>query len=144
MHKPTLPKDFKPVEVDFQTALDRIAAREKEREENPPKISGIHWSSLYIDWSWKGCGFGQLQVEVDPDTKDLICNNEYMSRDSIRKLLHAYADFIADRCIMDDTPEDVPPVDYKAERIENARLDAEYRAQREAIREQRLKDRNDK
>lgn len=49
--------------------------------------------------------------------------NECMGRDSVRKLLHAYADFIADRAILLDNPEDVPPVDAVAEREEQK---AEY------------------
>lgn len=92
--------------------------RTKIMDENPPEVTGVHWASGYFDWTWKGCGFGQLSFSLDGDV--LTCMNECMGRDSVRKLLHAYADFIADRVILDETggKPDVPPIDFAAERAE--------------------------
>ena len=63
------------------------------RDANPPVVSGIHSTDFYFDWGWSGCGFGQLSVHFDRETGDLMCMNECMGRDSVRKLLLAYADF---------------------------------------------------
>jgi hypothetical protein len=69
----------------------------------------------YFGWSWDGRGFGQLRVNQDPTNGLLFVENECMSRDSVRHLLHAYADYIADRAILVDNPEDAPLVDLAAE-----------------------------
>lgn len=108
-----------------------IARRDKLRAENPPEATDVFNTSIYFNWSWMGCGFGQLSVELDREKGEIVCQNECMSRDSIRKILHAYADFIADRCVLADNPEDVAPVDYKAELIENVRAAKEWAAKRE-------------
>lgn len=68
----------------------------------PIEIGSIHRGNIYFDWSWIGKGFGQLSVTAK-DGK-LFCNNECMSRDSVRELLHALADHIADTAILDDEP----------------------------------------
>lgn len=98
-----------------QDVLDRLAARQAMRDNNLPKATRVHSSSVYFDWSWKGCGFGQLALNFDIESGTVVCDNECMSRDSVRKILHAYADFIADRCIMSDNPEDKPLIDLAAE-----------------------------
>lgn len=82
---------------------------------NLPVVSDLHGANVYFDWGWKGCGFGQLSVHFDRETSKLECMNERMSRDSVRKILHSLADFIADRAILADNPEDQPPVDLVAE-----------------------------
>jgi hypothetical protein len=68
---------------------------------NPPEIGSIHSAGAYFDWAWKGCGFGQLSFEVDRETQAISCNNECMSRESVRKILIALANHIADTCVMD-------------------------------------------
>ena len=95
-----------------------IEEQQKLRDENPPKVDYVHYSNSYFDWGWKGCGFGQLSFSIDGETGNITCMNEYMGRDSVRKLLHAFADFIADRAILLDNPEDIPPIDAIAERVE--------------------------
>lgn len=80
-----------------------------------PIVTSVHTSRAYFDWSWEGCGFGQLSFSFDPRPGDLTCMNERMGRNSVRKLLHAYADYIADRVILLDNPDDIPPVDIKDE-----------------------------
>lgn len=107
-----------------------VDRRNKLRAENPPVATDLFSSSIYFNWSWKGCGFGQLSVDLDIESGALLCNNECMRREDVRKLLHAYADFIADRCILTDNLDDIPPVDYDAELTENKRLDAEFQARR--------------
>lgn len=76
---------------------------------NPPEIGSIHNGSVYFDWCWKGCGFGQLSFEVDRDTQKILCNNECMSRESIRKILTSLANHIAETCELDcDPARDAP------------------------------------
>ena len=116
-----------------------IASRDKPRAENPPEATDVFSTFIYFNWSWMGCGFGQLSVELDREKGEIVCENECMSRDSIRKILHAYADFIADRCVLADNPEDVAPVDYKAELIENDRAAKEWRAAQQALYKQEKK-----
>jgi hypothetical protein len=90
---------------------------------NTPQVTCVHYGQTFFDWSWNGCGFGQLEILFNKDG-DLIAHNEMMSRDSVRKLLHAWADFIADRVQLADNPDDVPPIDYDDER-EQQRLEFE-------------------
>lgn len=89
--------------------------RAEHMRQNPPVVDGLHQARMYFDWRWSGCGFGQLDVFQSKDGV-LTIDNECMSRDRVRAILHALADFIADRAILRDSPEDVPPVDYAAER----------------------------
>ena len=67
---------------------------------NPPEISDIHAASAYFDWSWMGCGFGQLSFRVTDDGK-IECSDECMGRDRVRVLLHALADHIADNAVLE-------------------------------------------
>ena len=62
----------------------------------PIEIVSIHSADAYFDWSWAGKGFGQLSFSLDRENGKLSCNNECMSRDSVRELLRAFADHIAD------------------------------------------------
>lgn len=103
-------------------------------ELNPPAVSFVHHASMYFDWSWIGCGFGQLSVDMSREDKKIEVMNECMSRDSVRKFLHAFADFIADRAILSDNPNDVPPVDFAAEIDRIMREEEEYRLEKEAAR----------
>ena len=89
--------------------------RQKIMDENPPEVSCVHYANVYFDWDWKGCGFGQLSFGLDSEKMELTAMNECMSRNSVRKLLHAFADYIADRVVLDN-PADVPPINFKAER----------------------------
>jgi len=66
------------------------------REANPPTVDGVHHANVYFDWSWKGCGFGQLSFNFDRDTQKWDCMHECMSPENVRKLLHAFADHVAD------------------------------------------------
>lgn len=102
--------------------------RQKLRDENPPEVSWLHSSNAnaYFDWSWAGCGFGQLSFSMDRKTGQITCMNECMSRDSVRKILHAYADFIADRAVLLDNDDDVPPIDAVAERIQQIKEHEEW------------------
>jgi hypothetical protein len=100
--------------------------RQAVRDANPPEVSGLHYANVYFDWGWKGCGFGQLSFSFDPETGKFECMNECMSRDSVRKLLHAMADFVADRVVLLDNLEDIPPVDFAAEREADAKAYADW------------------
>ncbi len=72
--------------------------------ENSPEIGAIHWGNAYFDWSWKGCGWGQLDFRVDTDTGAIHIANECMSRERVRTILVALANHIADVGILDDEP----------------------------------------
>ena len=68
----------------------------------PIEIAGIHNANAYFDWGWTGRGFGQLSFSFNRETGKITCNNECMSRESVRELLRAFADHIADNCILED------------------------------------------
>lgn len=99
--------------------------RQAVMEANPPQVSYLHNAGTYFDWGWKGCGFGQLEVFLSKDGT-LIVENECMGRERVRKILHAWADFVADRAVLRDNPEDKPPVDFQAEREAIHKAEEEY------------------
>ena len=76
--------------------------RNKLMAENPPEIHGLHWGNCYFDWGWKGCGFGQMDFRFDRDAGTLHVANECMSRESVRAILIALANHIADNAVLDD------------------------------------------
>lgn len=63
---------------------------------NTPEVDGVHYANCYFDWGWKGCGFGQFSFSFDSETGKWECSNELMSPERSRKLLHAFADYVAD------------------------------------------------
>lgn len=65
-------------------------------DEQIPQVTNIHNAQLYFDWAWKYCGFGQLSVSHSHESGELTCMNETMGQESVRKLLHAFADYVAD------------------------------------------------
>jgi hypothetical protein len=69
-------------------------------EDGPPTIGKIFTTSLYFNWSWPGTGWGETSVNI-VDGK-LSCMNECMSRESIRTLLVAYANKVADEMILEE------------------------------------------
>lgn len=75
----------------------RYEERLKLMDINPPVCEGVHYGSTYFDWSWAGCGFGQFSFNLDRKTGQWTCENEMMGPESVRKLLHAYADYVADQ-----------------------------------------------
>lgn len=85
--------------------------RFKVKNGNDPVICGVHSAGAYFDWGWKGCGHGQLSFSMnrsftgDGEDAEVVrkwtCSNEGMSRDDVRKLLHALADHIADNVELD-------------------------------------------
>jgi hypothetical protein len=114
------------VEETEEEMLARFAARKAElkaiRDANVPEVDWIHNANVYFDWHWMGMGFGQLSFSFDREARKIECMNECMSRESVRKLLHAMADFVADRAVLLDNPEDLPlkelPNDTETEYIE--------------------------
>ena len=76
-------------------ALDAIRFRVMDENDPVVDVEGIHWANMYFDWGWKGCGFGQLSFSKGEDGK-LTCMNECMGRESVRKILIAMANTIAD------------------------------------------------
>ena len=49
----------------------------------------------YFNWSWQGVGFGQLSFSIEDGAP--LFHTECMGRVSVRKLLHAFADAVADQ-----------------------------------------------
>lgn len=70
--------------------------RAKLRQENPPTVSFLERFEVFMGWSWKGCGFGELYIKFDEVTGKYIGDQECMSKESVRKFLHALADHVAD------------------------------------------------
>lgn len=68
---------------------------------NPPEVDSIFNASAYFDWGWKGCGFGQLSFHLDTKTDKITCSNECMSREMVRAILIAFANKVADECVLD-------------------------------------------
>lgn len=61
---------------------------------NTVEIGRIHACDLYFDWEMEGVGFGQLNVELDAETRKVLLDNECMSRQRVATILHALADHI--------------------------------------------------
>lgn len=70
--------------------------RRQVMKDNPPTCEHVHNSTVYFDWSWQGCGFGQLSFSFDSATGKWSCDTESMGPESTRQLLHAFADYVAD------------------------------------------------
>lgn len=68
---------------------------------NPPEITGIHTANVYLDWSWMGCGFGQLHFTYHRETEKITCMDEHMGRERVRTILIALANHIADNAVLD-------------------------------------------
>lgn len=96
----------------FDLTVEEMA---EVRRQNPPEITATFAAEMYMHWHWAGCGFGELSIKYDPAKRIIECENECMSRESVRSLLHSFADYIADRAVLIDNPEDKPPVDFEAE-----------------------------
>ena len=73
---------------------------EKMMQETP-EIGDVFRSSVYFDWVWKHCGFGQLSWYID-ENGSIQMSNEGMNRERIRKILHSYADYVADNAVLED------------------------------------------
>jgi hypothetical protein len=69
---------------------------------NPPEITSIHGASAYVDWSWMGCGFGQLSFHADPETGRITFMDECMGKDRVRTILHALVDHLVDKGEFDE------------------------------------------
>lgn len=69
-----------------------------------PVIGDVFNASAYFDWHWPGFGFGQLSFGLDPTTETIHIANECMTKETVRKILHAYVDHIVDVGILDHDP----------------------------------------
>ena len=67
-----------------------------------PTIDEVFSAGAYFSWDWPKCGFGQLSFskELTENGVELTCMNECMNREAVRKLLHAFADFVADNVVL--------------------------------------------
>jgi hypothetical protein len=59
-------------------------------------------AKIHFSWSWSGVGFGQLSVRPKDDGTGWVCGNECLNRDSVKKLLVAYAAKLADVVDLED------------------------------------------
>ena len=73
--------------------------RQALKDCSTPEVTAIHRTSFYFDWCWEGCGFGEMSMRI-VDGK-LEAQDEFMSRESVRKLLIAYANYVADNCSLE-------------------------------------------
>lgn len=69
---------------------------------NPPEITSIHYASAYMDWSWMGCGFGQLSFSVNRETGEITFMDECMGKDRVRTILHQLVDHLVDNGKFED------------------------------------------
>lgn len=66
----------------------------EKAEHTIPVVDGVMCSNIYFNWEWEHRGFGQLSVDLDRETGKITIGNECMSRETVRKILHAYVDYI--------------------------------------------------
>lgn len=78
-----------------------------------PSIDFVHSAKTSFDWNFNS-RLGQMDVFLSRNGQ-LIVDNGDLNREAVRKILHSWADFIADRAILRDRPEDFPPIDLEAE-----------------------------
>ena len=78
------------------THYERAQLAEKE----VPEIDGVHAADIYIDWGWTHKGFGQLRVYINKTDGKIHIDDEYIRRESVRKILHAFADYVADNGVL--------------------------------------------
>ncbi len=71
--------------------------RRKIKEMTDPVVDEVNYTNAYFNWSWPGCGFGQLSFGYDQTTKTWTCDNEGMGSNDVRRLLHAFAEHVADQ-----------------------------------------------
>ena len=62
----------------------------------------MHAASVYVDWGWTHKGVGQLRVYTDKEDGKIHIDNECMSKEHVRKILHAFADYVADNGVLAD------------------------------------------
>lgn len=74
-----------------------------EKVERPPFVPVINEVMdliIYANWGAKDWGFGQIYVKSKGE--EITIDNECMSMESIRSILHALADYIADNGVLLD------------------------------------------
>lgn len=75
---------------------------EQLKEITAPKIGAVFSGNAYFSWGWKNWGFGQLSFATDEETGEIHIGNECMSRERVRAILHAFADYVADNGVLED------------------------------------------
>lgn len=76
--------------------------RKTVMDNNPADITFIHQANVYFDWSWMGCGFGQLSVIYDPENGRIRFMDEHMGKERTRQLMHAFVDHLVDNGEFDE------------------------------------------
>lgn len=76
--------------------------RKNVMDTNPPEITGIHGASAYIDWSWMGCGYGQLSFSYDRKTQLITFMDEHMGKERVRQIMHSLVDHLVDNGKFDE------------------------------------------
>ena len=88
------------------------------RNISPVRISGLFNLQTYFSWKKETVGTGDMFISFNKDVPRISIVNEHVDRETIREILHEFADYLADRAILSDNLHDVPPVDLKMETIE--------------------------
>lgn len=84
----------------YVDAVDEAADRIEALEKDDTEIGHINKMNLYFDWSMEGVGFGQLLFTSEQGK--IFCENECMSREAVRKILRAFAEYVADNAVLID------------------------------------------
>lgn len=61
-----------------------------------PEIGEFMMFTIYLNWGWDGCGFGEFYASKNHDTGEWTIDDECMSPESVRKILHAAVDKFVD------------------------------------------------
>jgi hypothetical protein len=75
--------------------------RDELMNAHPPTILFGRGTARFT-WDWPSCGIGELSFGYSDETKKYECSNEGMGPESVRKLLHAFADHVADNINLED------------------------------------------
>lgn len=59
------------------------------------EIHDIHWANLYLNWGWRGFGFGELSFKKNQDGTWSF-DDECMDKERCRKILYAFVDKMLD------------------------------------------------
>lgn len=83
----------------------------EKAKEFTPEIDGVMNAQLYLNWYWEYRGFGQLGVHFDRDTGKVTIDNECLNRESVKKILYSFVDYIVENGELDIEPRTVEDTD---------------------------------
>jgi len=75
---------------------EREVKRKALMAASKPEIGELIRFSVYFNWSWAGCGFGEFFARKNPDANDWAIDDECMGPENVRKILYAAVDKFVD------------------------------------------------